>query len=101
MLQRKHMCFSLVVSALVITSCTWGLPQSGVKGNDKNQTQEKGKSKDAGKKSPPEQRATDRPTDPALYVGADTCKTCHEEQAASYEKGPHWKTTLAKHNGPE
>ncbi|HLW51555.1 MAG TPA: DmsE family decaheme c-type cytochrome [Candidatus Angelobacter sp.] len=39
--------------------------------------------------------------DPSQYVGADTCKTCHEEVAASYDKGPHWKTTLAKHEGPE
>jgi DmsE family decaheme c-type cytochrome len=34
-------------------------------------------------------------------VGAETCKTCHEQVAASYDKGPHWKTALAKHQGPE
>lgn len=39
--------------------------------------------------------------DPSQYVGADACKTCHEQAAAGYEKGPHWKTTLAKHEGPQ
>src|ERR1041385_7257306 len=39
--------------------------------------------------------------DPSQYVGAETCKTCHEDVAKGYDKGPHWKTTLAKHQGPE
>jgi hypothetical protein len=39
--------------------------------------------------------------DPSKYVGAETCKTCHDEQAKSYDQGPHWKTTLDKHKGPE
>jgi DmsE family decaheme c-type cytochrome len=39
--------------------------------------------------------------DSSQYVGAETCKTCHEEQAKSYDSGPHWKTTLGKHKGPE
>ena len=38
--------------------------------------------------------------DPSQYVGADACKTCHETAAKGYDKGPHWKTTLAKHEGP-
>ena len=40
-------------------------------------------------------------TDASQYVGADTCKTCHEEQALSYNKGPHWKTMLDKRHGPQ
>lgn len=35
------------------------------------------------------------------YVGADTCKTCHEEIYAGFEKTPHWKTTLHKKGGSE
>src|SRR5258705_13269315 len=46
-----------------------------------------------------------RPTDPALYVGADTCKTCHEEISANFEKTPHFATTmdakLDAHKGAE
>jgi DmsE family decaheme c-type cytochrome len=33
------------------------------------------------------------------YVGADTCKTCHEEIYNRWEKTPHWKTTLNKEGG--
>jgi DmsE family decaheme c-type cytochrome len=34
------------------------------------------------------------------YVGADTCKTCHEEIYNAWEKTPHWKTTLNTKGGP-
>ena len=34
------------------------------------------------------------------YVGAETCKTCHEEIYNSWEKTPHWKTTLNTKGGP-
>ncbi|MFZ0200377.1 MAG: cytochrome c3 family protein, partial [Candidatus Sulfotelmatobacter sp.] len=34
------------------------------------------------------------------YVGAETCKTCHEEIYNAWEKTPHWKTTLNKAGGP-
>jgi DmsE family decaheme c-type cytochrome len=38
------------------------------------------------------------------YVGAETCKTCHEEIYNAWSKTPHWKTTLNKepsHQGCE
>jgi DmsE family decaheme c-type cytochrome len=34
------------------------------------------------------------------YVGAETCKTCHEAIYNGWEKTPHWKTTLNKEDGP-
>jgi predicted CXXCH cytochrome family protein len=34
------------------------------------------------------------------YVGAETCKTCHEEIYNAWEKTPHWKTTLNLKGGP-
>jgi predicted CXXCH cytochrome family protein len=34
------------------------------------------------------------------YLGAETCKTCHEEIYNAWEKTPHWKTTLNKEGGP-
>jgi DmsE family decaheme c-type cytochrome len=34
------------------------------------------------------------------YVGAETCKTCHEEIYNGWEKSPHWKTTLNKDAAP-
>jgi predicted CXXCH cytochrome family protein len=39
--------------------------------------------------------------DPSQYAGAETCKSCHEEQASSYDKGPHSKTPLTSHQGPQ
>jgi DmsE family decaheme c-type cytochrome len=38
--------------------------------------------------------------DASKYVGAETCKTCHEEIYNAWEKTPHWKTTLNKAGGP-
>jgi DmsE family decaheme c-type cytochrome len=37
--------------------------------------------------------------DQSKYVGADTCKTCHEEIYKSFEKTPHWKTTYDTRRG--
>jgi DmsE family decaheme c-type cytochrome len=42
-----------------------------------------------------------RPTDPSLYVGAETCKTCHEDIFKNYETTPHFVTTLDSGKGPE
>ena len=30
----------------------------------------------------------ERPTDPSLYVGAETCKTCHEDIYKNFETTP-------------
>jgi DmsE family decaheme c-type cytochrome len=34
------------------------------------------------------------------YVGAETCKTCHEEIYNAWQKTPNWKTTLNTNGGP-
>lgn len=41
-----------------------------------------------------------RPTDPSLYVGADTCKTCHEDVYKDFVNTPHFQTTTGK-RGPQ
>ncbi len=38
--------------------------------------------------------------DASKYVGSETCKTCHEDIYNSWEKTPHWKTTLDTKGGP-
>jgi DmsE family decaheme c-type cytochrome len=48
----------------------------------------------------------ERPTDPSLYVGTETCKTCHEDMPThgfvnNYESSPHFATTLDTKRGPE
>ena len=34
------------------------------------------------------------PTDPALYVGSDTCKTCHEDLYTDFATTAHFATTM-------
>jgi DmsE family decaheme c-type cytochrome len=63
------------------------------------QTGKSDSDKQKGKQLTPSERH--QPVDPSQYVGADTCKSCHEDVAKGYDKGPHWKTTLAKHQGPQ
>jgi DmsE family decaheme c-type cytochrome len=36
------------------------------------------------------------PAKDSQYVGAETCKGCHEDIFKNFEKTPHWKTTLNK-----
>jgi predicted CXXCH cytochrome family protein len=48
--------------------------------------------------SPP--TATALSSEVSKYVGAETCKTCHEEIYSAWEKTPHWKTTLNIKGGP-
>jgi DmsE family decaheme c-type cytochrome len=47
-----------------------------------------------------------RPTDASLYVGSETCKTCHEDMPSKgfykrYEDSRHFVTTLDTKRGPE
>jgi DmsE family decaheme c-type cytochrome len=47
-----------------------------------------------------------RPSDASLYVGSETCKTCHEDMPSkdffkNYEGSPHFVTTLETKKGPE
>ena len=44
--------------------------------------------------------ATAPSSEGSKYVGAETCKTCHEEIYNAWEKTPHWKTTLNIKGGP-
>ena len=99
MVRRTRMWLWIAVPALVLTCGTIALSASG--GNDDNSKQKKSASKQKDTKKDASVKETDHPVDPSQYVGAETCKTCHEEVAASYDKGPHWKTTLVKHQGPE
>jgi DmsE family decaheme c-type cytochrome len=53
-----------------------------------------------------DQKGYTRPTDPSLYVGSDTCKTCHADMPSKdfykhYEDSPHFVTTLDTKRGPE
>ncbi|OLC89274.1 MAG: hypothetical protein AUH86_25820 [Acidobacteria bacterium 13_1_40CM_4_58_4] len=57
-------------------------------------------------KSADQEKKYARPTDASLYVGSETCKTCHEDMPSkgfykTYEDSPHFVTTLDTKRGPE
>jgi DmsE family decaheme c-type cytochrome len=40
--------------------------------------------------------------DPSLYSGTESCRACHKEEVAAYDRGPHWRTEESnKHKGPQ
>jgi len=45
-------------------------------------------------------KASGGAADSTGYVGAETCKTCHEDLYNNWEKTPHWKSTLDTRGGP-
>jgi DmsE family decaheme c-type cytochrome len=46
------------------------------------------------------QKSTANPSARSEYVGAEVCKTCHDDIYSSWEKSPHWKTMLDTKGGP-
>ena len=57
-------------------------------------------------KAADQEKKYSRPTDASLYVGSETCKTCHEDMPSkdfykNYEASPHFATTLDTKKGPE
>ncbi|MGB8476131.1 MAG: DmsE family decaheme c-type cytochrome [Candidatus Acidiferrum sp.] len=65
-----------------------------------------GQSKPEKAKRDSNQAVYTRPTDPSLYVGSETCKTCHADMPTkdffkNYEDSPHYVTTLDTKKGPE
>lgn len=90
---KRSLLFTLVTILFSCVVMAAGPP--GRRGPDKD------KSKTAG-----QEKAWERPTDPNLYIGTDTCKTCHEDMPTkgffkTYEDSPHFVTTLDTKKGPE
>src|SRR6185369_9692667 len=88
----------LLGTVLVLSLAPWCVAAKDPQGSDKTDSAKAKTSQPADKKS---SNSTHEKIDPSQYVGAETCKTCHEDAARGYDKGPHWKTTLANHEGPE
>ena len=78
-------------TAIVTLLCLFSLP-----GSIQAHT-ERARTADAG--STAAKSASQAPAN-AQYMGSDVCKTCHEEPYNSWEKSPHWKTTLDTKVGP-
>jgi len=89
-----------VVRTCLFFCLVLGLVTAGFAGNKRGsdgKTTQAENDKQKGKNAKEDHPAVDA----SQYVGAETCKTCHEDVAKAYDKTPHWKTTLARHNGPE
>jgi len=69
---------------------------------DARASSEYGQSSDAVHSSaaPSQDKTPAAPADSSDYVGAETCKACHESIYNNWEKTPHWKTTLDVKGGP-
>lgn len=49
----------------------------------------------------PQDAEYSRLNDPSFYIGADVCKSCHEDLGTGFERGPHRKNTLSQRQGPQ
>jgi predicted CXXCH cytochrome family protein len=89
----------IVIVALVCSGSAVARPWHGANERPKAEAGHSG-GKDQGRRSQATDAASQETADPSQYAGAETCKTCHEEQASSYDRGPHSKTPLTRHQGP-
>ena|SRR5437764_15151012 len=96
---RRWSLIAVVVLALVGLGVQQSQGASGKSADKQDKSGDQKKDKKSDNIAP--QEADYHKADPSQYVGSDTCKTCHEEQGKSFERGPHWKTNLAKHQGPQ
>lgn len=94
-------CCSILCVLLFATLCSPATQQqtdtkhqSSAKADQQRDNAEAGREPAADSDSAP-------PVDRAEFVGAETCKSCHEEEAKTYDKGPHSRLTSAKHKGPQ
>ena len=55
----------------------------------------------AGDRTPAKKSVPAQAKDLSQYIGAETCKGCHEENFKKLETTPHWKTMLDTRRGKE
>jgi DmsE family decaheme c-type cytochrome len=84
---------------LALIALPWAVP-TGYSGDKLT-----GDDKRTGDQSKAASKQTILPSDPNLYVGSETCKTCHEETYNHFETTAHFATTmegkLEARKGPE
>ncbi len=95
MLKRRALSISVIVATIlaIVTVTMLGVAGQGESGKEKSKASA--------------QSSQGKPaSDPSQYVGAETCKTCHEDMPVKdfykhYESSPHYVTTLDTKKGPE
>ena len=76
----------LLTGSALLAVAAFGLPQAASAPADKSVPVAQAKSTTSASSS--DGSSTDIPSD---YVGAEVCKTCHEDIYNGWEKSPHWK----------
>ena len=103
---RRCVYFRVALLALaVLYTAGGGLAQQAPKSKGGPSVTSSDPEFDAPAKTQVHQKAYSPPTDPALYVGEETCKTCHADMPAKgfvehFESSPHFVTTLDSKKGP-
>ncbi|HEX2327271.1 MAG TPA: DmsE family decaheme c-type cytochrome [Candidatus Angelobacter sp.] len=103
MFQRKLplVACAALVFFLACTSSAWAVQEqsSNAQPSDKSKKKSKNKSSEAADPTSETLARSADQADASQYVGSDTCRTCHEDIAKTFDQGPHWKTVNDKH-GP-
>ncbi len=86
---KKAKTARVAVALCVLVVIATAQPAAGAKRDTDKPAQQTEKTKKAAE-----------PKDLFKYVGAEACKTCHEEIYQSFEKTPHWKTMGDTRRGP-
>jgi len=84
------------VLPLILLLLAFPAPGVNSKRQDKSSSSTSGQQAHAD--APTAEHFSSNPSDPSLYAGTDTCRTCHEDLAKTYDHSAHWKTTL-NHRG--
>ncbi|HVA93828.1 MAG TPA: DmsE family decaheme c-type cytochrome, partial [Candidatus Dormibacteraeota bacterium] len=92
--QMKRLSGSLVIACAALI--LYALPVAAARPGPGNQAQTATRASYASNQDNTAPAAADT----TGYVGSETCKTCHEDIYNSWEKSPHWKTTLNTKAGP-
>jgi predicted CXXCH cytochrome family protein len=74
----------IAISAMAVASGAKSEQDAGA-----DQKQRDDKRQETRKDEPAKEK--DYPVDPSQYVGAETCKSCHEQIGAGFDKSPHGK----------
>jgi hypothetical protein len=100
--RKARWCYAIVCVLVLATLCSPATRQSSDKPHPSSAKadQQKGRAEQAGSQTAAEPGGAP-PVDPAEFVGVETCRSCHEQEGKTYDKGPHSKLTSAKAKGPQ
>lgn len=100
--RKARWCYAVVCVLVFATLCSPATQQSSDKKHQSSAKTDRqnGSAEQAGTQ-PGASSDSAPPVDPAEFVGVETCRSCHEQEGKTYDKGPHSKLTSAKAKGPQ